>query len=935
MNFFDRISQRQTPSFGMPIARPQYPAMPAPDMGAGTVYHDPNANIEGPWTTDDFAYGRETLGNFGQAEPAQAAPMDNPFGVDPGDAFWEPAPVQGPQEGDYYAPEIAPQPQYPAPQNAQPQPYTPPVSGRGIVEEDVEAPALGGVRGGNDPRMQAATPEALARAAQVQQQLGTMINDRSISDDQIRTWVGEQGLVPDGLEEALTYRRVNPHYQVPVFATPTGQAKPVAAPPPEVSKERSFVLGGIDTLSLGSDNELYGAGKAVDYLFGQAEGDSFYDAYVRGSNARQAEKDAALYHRPGYYIGGQIVGGIATAPIGGAAVNTARGVGLLRGGSLVRGLQTGGVTGGIYGFNSDTGGVVDRLDGAAFGGAFGTVAAGALGTVGAGARRLYRNGRSSEVIDAADRVNDSLGTNIRPSVAHMGRSGNGAGESIRGRAALGMRQTIPGLMSLDGRLTQFGDDVTDGIQALAGRTGAVSDDLADAAARQLQQRPGTIGGYRETSRVISDGLYTQADNLGGGTLITPTRTVASLDNMIANLARSPGTEGARNALLALRGEVASQQWTAAGLRDMRTRYGRQLNAVDGVTRGEANQMWAALSRDITDGLHTAGRSDAARAYRTADRYYARRANTVRIVDRLIGKRETGFHSAEQVAANLSRMARTDADELQTVLRQLPRQEAGDVRGSIVRQLGIAPANKQGDVPTFSINTFGTEWAKLTPRVKSVLFDQQTVRDLDDLATLATAAKSIPANASNSFTGAGMAANALQAGAIGGLIWQGSSENGVGVTGALGGAFALGAGVILGDRRVLRQIVNWGRTGNAAGAERAITAALKRTGNNPAWQMELIGLRDYITGHDSRPQINLSTASENGASVFDEQAAPTGKASIFADDDEDASIFAQDGSDPQTMINPFETDDDENTGSELEGLTPQDLIEQGRGDEPLY
>ncbi|UZK70753.1 hypothetical protein OKW76_06955 [Sphingomonas sp. S1-29] len=908
MDFFDRIGRGAKATLGMP----------APVFQPNTIFHVPSDQ-----DTEGYA-GRETLGGMAQAEtlgqPQQAPMADNPFGVDPGDSFWEPNPAPVEQ-----APQQAPMAYSPPAQQQQPMAQQPPMPSQQPMPQQGGAAAAGGVMGSGDQTMQAQTAGQVDRAKIIQAQLVQMLNS-GVSDGEIRTWVAQQGVQLGGLDENLARRRDNPNAQIQVVSQLQGEKIPVE-PLPEISREMAALRGGVDTFSWGSDDELYGAGKAVDYLFGQAPGDSFSDAYARGKAERTTEKTAAIQQHPGYYIGGQVAGGLATLPLGGALPN------MLRGGGIVRGIGTGISSGAVYGFNSDEGGVTDRLDGAAIGGAFGGVTGGIFSGAGAGVRRLTRNGRAEEVSDAAARVNNSLGTNIQPSIAHFGRTGNGAGESIRGRMAMGLRNTLPGLATLDGNLTRFGDDVTDGVQTLATRTGAVSDNIVDAGARQLQQRPGTIAGYRETSRGIADGLYRQADQLGGGTLISPNRTVASLDTMIGNLSRSPGTETARTALQGLRDEVASQQWTAAGLRDMRTRYGRQLNAVDGVTRGEANQMWASLSRDITDGLHNAGRSDAARAYRQADRFYARRSQSMRIVENLIGKRETGFNSPQQVANKLTQMARTDADELQTVLRQLPRAEAADVRGSVLRQLGVAPASKQGDTPTFSINTFATEWNKMGPRARSVMFDQRTISDLDDLARLATAAKSIPSNSSNSYV-AGAIANTVQGAAALNIFYNRDNlTSSTGVASIIGGIMTIGASAILGNRGMLRGLVNFGRTGNAADWERALTRGIRNAKDNPTWQMELTGIRDWIAGTNfPAPPVSADTADAAPTatgSIFDDQepATPTG-GSIF--NGEDTAI-----DDPSSMINPFGEDDDENAPATGEGMTAKELVEEGLGDEPLY
>ena len=464
---------------------------------------------------------------------------------------------------------------------------------------------------------------------------------------------------------------------------------------------------------------------------------------------------------------------------------------------------------------------------------------------------------------------------------------------------------------VDRKLTQFGDDVESGVETLAKRTGAQSDDMADTAARQLQSKPGTIAGYSETSKAISDGLYKQADNLGGGAMIAPTRTVTALDKIEARLALSPGTQESRAAIASLRQELASQQWTVEGLRQLRTTYGKKLNATDGVTRMDSNALWAELSRDITDGLHRAGKGEAARAYRTADRFYAKRAETKAIVEKIIGGARGGpLHSAEQVAKKLEQMSRTGADDLNKVLRQLPRQEADDVRGNLIRQLGMANPSRQSDVPTFSIQSFGTAWSKLSPRAKATMFDRQTVKDLDDLATLASAAKSIPGNTSNSFVGAAMSVGAQAT--AGYVAYQNAGEP----TTWLAVAATMFAGGMLGNRRLTRAMVNWGRTGKSAPLERALSVAAKRAVGNPALQQEIAGVRAMIQGKVERP-----------APVQQESAQPSG--SIF-DDGDDASDEAA----PHPFAH-IERDADEDDEPEEDGRTAAQRVADGEGDEPIY
>lgn len=919
MNFFERLGQPQN-KFASIGNR----------QGYGTIYNDPNANAEGPWVNDGYNYGT---------------------GFE--------APQPGPGPGDYYAPEIAPQPQYEAaPQmnsdpaqepfdwgddadyEPQPQPEAQPQyvqqppqrTGRGIVEEDTEVATPGGVRGSGDPRMATASDDHIAYAAQVQQRLGQMLNGGA-SDQDIRAWVAEQGLNAEGLEEALAYRRANPNAQTPVFAKPVGEALPEQAPPPEIGTADALGAGIRDGFSFGFADEMGGGGDAVKYLFGQAEGDSFTDAYTRGRDARRLEHRSAQYHKPGTLMAGQLLGGALTMPVTGGLG------GALRGGQIARGIQGGAVAGGIYGVGSAEGDIADHAKGALLGGTLGAVTGGAVSTVGAGINRGYRTPRGQEVIDAASRVNQSRGVRdtyinpdpraIRPSLAHTGNYAIDGAGSLRGRLSAAVRETIPGY-PLRRALTTYDNNVGEAVGDLATRTGARTDDMVDMAVQQTRNVPGSMGGYRDVSRGIANGMYNQADNLGGGALITPTRTVQALDDMIGRFARTPGTQDARAALTALRDEMASQQWTTQGLRDLRTSYGRRLNSTDGVTRLDSSSMWAELSRDITNGLQRSGRGDAARAYRQADRYYARRAQTNRVLDDIIGPRNAP-KSPEIVADNIAKMARREPDRLQSVLRQLPSREADDVRGNIIRHLGMAAPSRAGDRPTFSIATFSTEWNRLSTNAKNAMFGAQTVRDLDDLGTLATAARSLPQNGSNSANIGLVISSFLGAMGVAYDMMDGNVSNS---TVGLGAGLTF-TGLLLGNRRITRGLINYARTGRSAPMVRTINETLRRTRDNPAWQQELTGMRDLIVGHDGNARVVIREGEEateaaptdSGASLFDSEGGNTGTGSIFDGEDDTGDVsyesaFSTPLSEVEETVEP-------------DGRTAEEIVAEGEGEEPIY
>ncbi|WP_227271265.1 hypothetical protein [Roseobacter weihaiensis] len=93
----------------------------------------------------------------------------------------------------------------------------------------------------------------------------------------------------------------------------------------------------------------------------------------------EAQRQIMRQHQianPGSYLGGELVGAIPTVfiPVGGAAVNSVRaGRGAL--GTMRATATPGVVTGTAAGAGHDEGGVVERFDGAAIGGATGGVGA--------------------------------------------------------------------------------------------------------------------------------------------------------------------------------------------------------------------------------------------------------------------------------------------------------------------------------------------------------------------------------------------------------------------------------------------------------------------------------------------------------------------------------------------------------------------------------
>ncbi len=93
-----------------------------------------------------------------------------------------------------------------------------------------------------------------------------------------------------------------------------------AMDPEEPGIGEAFVRGGTQGLTLGLGDELWGAARAVgdslpESLGGAKAGRTFLELYRQNRDSNRAANDAAERAHGGYYLGGNLAGGLATAPL--------------------------------------------------------------------------------------------------------------------------------------------------------------------------------------------------------------------------------------------------------------------------------------------------------------------------------------------------------------------------------------------------------------------------------------------------------------------------------------------------------------------------------------------------------------------------------------------------------------------------------------------
>ena len=223
------------------------------------------------------------------------------------------------------------------------------------------------------------------------------------------------------------------------------------------------------------------------------------------------------------------------------------------------------------------------------------------------------------------------------------------------------------------------------------------------------------------------------------------------------------------------------------LKKLRTLVGRELESnslVADVPRSKWKALYAALSEDMNVAAKTAG-PQAERAFDRAN--WFSRAGYDRIesvLDRVSGK-----DTAEkifQAAVNPSEV-REGATTINAVMRSLAPEERKAVSSAVVRRLGQATAGKQDDVGSvFSSETFLTNWNKIGPEAKRVLFaNDDARRGLDGLALAASRIRegskvfANPSGTSGGVASIGAALGSVQALATGNMPMLASILAGIG------------------------------------------------------------------------------------------------------------------------------------------------------------
>jgi len=175
------------------------------------------------------------------------------------------------------------------------------------------------------------------------------------------------------------------------------------------------------------------------------------------------------------------------------------------------------------------------------------------------------------------------------------------------------------------------------------------------------------------------------------------------------------------------------------VRKLRSMVGKELESPDlapDVKIGQWKALYGSLTEDMK-GAATAAGPKAAQAWSRANTYTRAMMDRLDTIDHVVTKNG----GPEKVFQAAMTGTKEGATTLRAVMRSLPIDARKQVSAAVLRRLGRAVDSQQDDLgEAFNVGSFLTNWNKLSPEAKSVLFNGYSPSfrmDMDKLARVAS------------------------------------------------------------------------------------------------------------------------------------------------------------------------------------------------------
>ncbi|SAL09319.1 hypothetical protein AWB69_00021 [Caballeronia udeis] len=397
---------------------------------------------------------------------------------------------------------------------------------------------------------------------------------------------------------------------------------------------------------------------------------------------------------------------------------------------------------------------------------------------GAGVMAKKADSQASEIGQQAEKIADSLSPNATPSVAgraiEKGLTGPGGfvDRFKQGQKALYAKldqyikpQAPVAVSNTSKALASMNEDI-DGAEALSKffKNGKIQDiesalksDTAGTQAGVLivppnattaeQRAAASHGLLRRQAPEVREGQAPLAGKISAtrNPYTGATREPVSTAGTPPTVSIQPGTSAipsyAGGQRVPIPGGSPTNQLPYEALKKLRTLVGNEIsdsNMSSSVPRSKWKALYGALSSDLDAAAKATGNPDAVKAMDRANQFT--RAGHARIDDVLdkVAKQdipEKIFKSAVNPAD-----MEAGATKIGSIMKSLQPDERDVVKSAFIRRMGTASAGQQGaEGGKFSSQTFLTNWGKMSPQAKSVMFasaDGNLRKSLDSIAQTA-------------------------------------------------------------------------------------------------------------------------------------------------------------------------------------------------------
>jgi len=294
------------------------------------------------------------------------------------------------------------------------------------------------------------------------------------------------------------------------------------------------------------------------------------------------------------------------------------------------------------------------------------------------------------------------------------------------------------------------------------------------------------------------------------------------------------------------------------LQKLRTLVGREIDnssLVSDVPRSKWRSLYGALSADMEQAVKATGNPKAVETFEAANRHHSEYIQRLERIETVLNR-----NGGEDIYNAATRGLKEGATMLREVMRSLPVEDQKMVSSAFIRRMGRAVGSQQDDQASlFSMNTFLTNYANMSPQAKQVLFKGYGPEFAENMETIAKATSKIREGSQVFANPSGTARQGALIGQVAGTLSSAGAAAATGNTGVAMLALLGSAGTAI-SANVLSRVfthpkaVAWlARTTKApAGDIVAQLNTLRRIGRNND-EPELVDLADDLQAQVSEEE----------------------------------------------------------------------------------